>query len=300
MQRWVERPEARWALWAGIIGALAAAGLSTRMILSHGSSTAALGFIMLPLVAAAAAVPIAVWGAALGHVVAHLRGRAHEPKIVFWVALLAALSVPLAAGYTVWQGKSLERAVQETRAMEGTGLERAFQESPFRRDKYFLGALAEHPAARAPLLDAIASLEDPGLFEPMWSLWDVMGENRKGLAVMRLVARHRNAAGATLERLAAHPESGKLITELLANPSIPAPVLARYHDSTDYRAEWGLALNPKTPPAVMDRLARGGNLYARLNLALYNPATPHGVLELLSKDADSMVAQRARERLKRP
>jgi hypothetical protein len=270
------------------------------MILSHQGSGAAFGFILVPLVAAAAAVPVGIWGAALGHVVAHLRGRAHEPKIVFGAALIAALSLPVAVGYTVWQGKSLERAVHETRAMDGTSLERAFHESPFRRDKYFLGALAEHPAARAPLLDAIASLEDPDLFEPMWSLWDVMGENRKGIAVLRLVARHGNAAGATLERLAAHPQSGKLITELLANPNIPAPVLARYHDSTDYRAEWGLALNPKTPPAVMERLARGGNLYARLNLVLYNPATPHEVLEHLSKDGDSMVAQRARERLKRP
>jgi hypothetical protein len=34
-----------------------------------------------------------------------------------------------------------------------------------------------------------------------------MGENRKGLAVMRLVARHPNASGATLERLEAHPQA---------------------------------------------------------------------------------------------
>lgn len=35
----------------------------------------------------AAAVPVGIWGAALGHVVLHLRGQAAEPKIVFWVAL---------------------------------------------------------------------------------------------------------------------------------------------------------------------------------------------------------------------
>lgn len=300
MQRWVERSEARWALWAGIAGALATAVLSTRMILAHGSSTAALGFIMLPLVAALAAVPIAVWGAALGHVVAHLRGRAHEPKMVFWAALVAALSVPLAVGYAVWQGKSLERAVQETRAMDSASLERAFHESPFRRDKYFLGALAEHPAAGAPLLDAIANLEGPELFEPMWSLWDVMGDNRKGLAVMRLVARHRHVSGVTLARLEAHPESAKLITELLANPNLPLPLLGRHFDSTHYLAEWGLALNPNTPPVVMERLARSNNVYARLNLVLYNRATPRELLERLAHDADPMVAQRARERLKRP
>jgi hypothetical protein len=193
MQRWIERPEARWALWAGIVGALATAVLSTKMILSHGASSAALGFLVLPLVAAAAAVPLGIWGAALGHVVLHLRGRAAEPKIVFWAALVAAAALPAAIGHEIWRGNALEDAVAEVRQMTGYDLEVAFQHSPWRRDKYFLGALASHPAASAQLLERIASLEDPALGEPMWSLWDVMGENRKGESVLALAARHRNA-----------------------------------------------------------------------------------------------------------
>jgi hypothetical protein len=98
MQRWVERPEARWAFWAGILGAGATAIVSTPVIVAHGS---VLGFVVLPLIAAVVAVPAAVWGAALGHVVLHLRGRAPEPRIVFWAALVAALSVPAAVAYTV-------------------------------------------------------------------------------------------------------------------------------------------------------------------------------------------------------
>jgi hypothetical protein len=300
MQRWIERPEARWALWTGVAGALATAALSTKMILSHGSSTAGLGFIFLPLVAAAAAVPIGIWGAALGHVVLHLRGRAPEPKIVFWVALVAAASLPIAVGYEIWKGRSLERAVAEVRTMNAAQAQRAFEESPWRRDKYFLAALAEHRAASAVLLERIASVENPDLFEPMWSLWNVMGENRKGLAVMRLVARHPNASGATLARLEAHPQSQELITEILANPNTPQPVLAKHYDDMHYRAEWGLAMNPKTPPAVMERLARSENRYARLNLVLYNKATPRELVERLAKDPDPFVAERARERLKRP
>jgi hypothetical protein len=262
MQRWIERPEARWALWAGIAGAAATAVLGAVMILSHGSSTAGLGFIVLPLVAAAAAVPVAVWGAALGHVVLHLRGRAPEPKIVFWVALVAAASLPATVTYEVWKGKSLESAVSETRRMQARDLERAFAESPWRRDKFFLGALAGNGAASPALLDGIASLEDPALFDAMWSLWDVMGENRKGLAVMRLVARHRNAPAAALERLEGHPQAEELITEVLANPNTPQAVLARHYDDTHYRAEWGLAINPNTPPVVLERLARSDNRYA--------------------------------------
>lgn len=200
MQRWIERSEARWALWAGVAGALAMAALATMMILSHHHSGAAFGFILVPLVAAAAAVPVGLWGAALGHVVAHLRGRAAEPRVVFWVALVAALSLPATVGYEVWKGNALEQAVREARGMDRAALERAFAESPWRRDKYFLGALAQHPAASPALLAGIGALEDPALDEPMWSLWDVMGENRAGESVQALVARHPNAGESARRR----------------------------------------------------------------------------------------------------
>jgi hypothetical protein len=102
MQRWVERPEARWALWSGISAALVMFVVSSVMILADASAMAGFGFIFVPLVAAVAAVPVAVWGAALGHVVLHLQGRAAEPRIVFWVALVAALSMPAVLVYELW------------------------------------------------------------------------------------------------------------------------------------------------------------------------------------------------------
>ena len=102
MQRWVERPEARWALWGGITAAMTMFVVSTVMILADPGATTAFGFIFVPLIAAAAAVPAAVWGAAAGHVVLHLQGRAPEPKIVFWSALVAALSLPAVLAYELW------------------------------------------------------------------------------------------------------------------------------------------------------------------------------------------------------
>ena len=200
MQRWVERPEARWALWAGIAGALATGFLSTRMILAHGSAAAGLGFVLVPLVAAAAAVPVGIWGAALGHVVEHLRGRAPAPKIVLVAALAAAASLPTVVAYEVRQGRALERAVAEVPRMSGAQAEAAFRNSPWRDNKYFLGALAQHPAATPQLLEAIASLEDPALAQPMGSLWDVMGANRKGEPVLALAARHPNATESVRRR----------------------------------------------------------------------------------------------------
>ncbi len=148
--------------------------------------------MLLPLVAATAAVPVGIWGAALGHVLLHLRGRSSEPKLLFWVALAAALSLPAVIGSEIWRGRALEAAVQEVRRMNGVELERAFQDSPFAHDKYFLGALAQHPGASHALLNTIARLDDPALSQRMWSLWDVMGENRSGASVKDLVERHPN------------------------------------------------------------------------------------------------------------
>lgn len=75
-------------------------------------------------------------------------------------------------------------------------------------------------------------------------------------------------------------------------------VLRRWFDSTDYLLEWGLALNPNTPPVVMERLARSENLYARMNLA-YNAATPVAILERFAKDPDDRLARNARLALER-
>jgi len=296
--RWSARPEARWALWAGIAGALAAAALSVKGILSSASSTAALGFLVLPLIAALAAVVTGIWGAALGHVVLYLRGRVGSLRPLLIAAILAAASLPLTIGYEVWRGVALQRAVAETRRMDAAQLEESFAASPWRRDRFVLGAIAQNPNAGAALLGRIAQLEDPDLYEPMGSLWDVMGENRKGLAVMRLVARHPNTSAATLQALEAGPRAGDLIYELLANPNTPAGVLARHAGDTNYLAEWGLALNPNTPAAVMERLSRSSNTYSRMNLT-YNKATPREILERLARDPDPVLARNAQLALER-
>ena len=293
------RPEAPWALWSGIAGALAVAGLSAKAIHSSGSSTAALGYIYLPLVAALAAIPVGLWGLALGHAVLRLRGAVQSPPMVFVAALLVASSLPALVAYEVQRGLRLEAAVREVRAMDVVELDRAYEaDTPFQRDRHFLAALAQHPRASAGLLARIAGRQDPELYEPLGSIWDVMGENRKGLAVMRLVARHPNTDGATLAKLADGPQAGKIITELAANPRTPLAVLQRWFDSSDYRVEWGLALNPKTPQRVMERLSASQNLYTRLNLA-YNGATPREILDRLATDADESVSRTAKQAIER-
>lgn len=104
MTRLAERPEAPWALAAGVIGALGATGLSVRDIFASASGTAPFEIIYVPLVAGLAGMLAGIWGLALGHVVARLRGRVNEPWLAFWVALVAAAGLPLAAAWGAWGG----------------------------------------------------------------------------------------------------------------------------------------------------------------------------------------------------
>jgi hypothetical protein len=94
-----QRPEARWALWAGIAGALAAAVVQAKAILSSADASAAVGFVFVPLVAILVAVAAGIWGLALGHVVARLRGEVNDPWHVF-AAAAAALALGVVAAFS--------------------------------------------------------------------------------------------------------------------------------------------------------------------------------------------------------
>ncbi len=196
------RPEMPWAFRAGVAGALAAAAISVKGILGSETPAAALGYIVLPFVAIAAAVPSGIWGLALGYLVACRRGLRRAVRPVLVMAWIVALAVPAMVSWEVYRGLSLQRAVHALQPMDARALDAAFAASSWNRNKFFLGALAQHAAAGPGLLAAIAVLPDPELHDAMGSAWDVMGANRKGLAVMRLVAAHPNTEAATLQWLA--------------------------------------------------------------------------------------------------
>lgn len=292
------RPDLNWALGAGIAGALAAAAVSVKGIFSSASSTAAIGFVVVPFIAIAAGVLAGVWGLALGTVVGHFRGIRQALRPVLIMALVVAVAVPAALGWELWRGYALQRAVQEVFALPGHQLETAYASSPWNRDKFFLGALAQHKEAGEALLDRIALLPDPELRESMGSLWDVMGENRKGQPVLWLVAANANTAPATLSRMAADPGSDHILGAVLRNPNTPLKAMAPHFASTNYQLEWGLSLNPNVPHEVMERLSRSEDRYTRMNLA-FNKGTPVEILERLAQDPDELLARNAMQALER-
>jgi len=298
MEKLSSRPEAPWALWAGVAGGVVAAAVSVKSIMSSGGSTAAIGFLLVPFIAIAAMLATGLWGLAAGCVWLSLRGARQYALLLLAAAWALALAGPAAVGWEVTRGLALERAVRGVRALDARALDAAFERSPWNRDRFYLGVLVQREDAGPALLDRIAALDDPALYEPLGSLWDVMGENRKGIAVMRLLANHGSVRGETLARLANGPRADVLRHELARNPNTPPKVLERWLDSTDYLVEWGLALNPNTPPAVLERLSRSPNLYTRLNLTL-NAATPAPILERLAKDPDELLARNAGAALQR-
>lgn len=222
--------------------------------------------------------------------------------MVLALAWLVSLGVPAYAGWQVWHGLSLERAVADTTRMDAAALDAAMRESPWRTNRFFIGAIVQNKFASAALLDYLASLPqklpDTDLFEPLGSLWDVKLDNRKGFSAMRLVVRNPNVGAMTLARLADGPRSDAAISDILANPKTPLTVLQRYFDSTDVLIEWGLALNPNLPVAVMERLSESKYLYTRFNLT-YNAATPRVILEKLARDSDPTLATHAEQAIER-
>lgn len=291
------RPEMPWALWAGLAGGTAVTALAWSAILKSTSSTAAIGYLFLPFVFIGGAVFFGIWGLAAGAVVAHLRGVKQAVRPVLIMAWVVVLAVPAALAWNVGYGLMLERAVRDARGMDAAALSESFEQGSFRHDKFYLGALAQHPAARGDLLARIAALPDPELHDGMGSLWDVMGENRKGIAVMRLVAKHPHADPATLKLLSGSPRED-VAAEVLQNPNVPAEILQANLGSSKQLVQWALASNPKTPPAEMARLAKSEDRYVRMNLT-WNTGTPVDILERLAKDADELVginAQRALEK----
>lgn len=292
------RPEARFALIAGIVGGLAAAAISVGAIFESASSTAGIGFVFVPFIMAGAMVFTGVWGLALGCVWNAARGTQSYYRAVLLMAWALTLGVPSYAGWQVSQGIALERAVAEVAGMNAAQLERALDESSWHDNRFFIGALVQNKAAGDSLLDRVARLPDPELYEPMGSLWNVKGENRKGLAVMRLIAYNPNVGAATLEHLAQGPHADKVLHDILRNRKTPMKVLERYFDSTDYLIEWALALNPVTPRAVLERLSNSTNQYTRFNLT-YNEATPPAILQKLAQDPDKTLARNAAQALGR-
>ena len=236
-------------------------------IRSSSGSTAAIGYIFLPFTAFIEAIPFFVFGFCAHYAVVKLRQRA---RIGYLFAAIAATLTALFIGISVYNA-ALWIAVDRVRTMPQAQHEEFLKYSIWRTNKYVLGALLEHPELSAESLYQIAMIPSPDLHQRFGAIPPIMGNNTKGLAVMRLVVLHPNVDERTLIELAKSPDQ-YVQGQVAGNSKTPVEILKHFYTmpSRDYLIDWGLARNPNTPVDILQELAKSSNEYTRRD-ATRNP-----------------------------
>jgi hypothetical protein len=274
----------RHGLIAAAIGFIASAVMSIMSISRSTSSTAAIGYLFVPMTSLMWSVPFFVFGYSVGY----LRKWHAAPVRTIGAAVILAYALSgflFCAGAVVSvEGLYLKSLVNDIKAMNEQELGNAIHKPFFGKNKFVLGAVAQNKNASGELLKEIGMSDDPELYEKMWSLFDVMCENRHGLAVMRLVARNHNVLPETLEHLA-QSSNEYVLGDVAGNEKTSVETLIRLSRRKNYLIDWGLARNPLTPPDILSGLSRSDNEYTRAPAA-QNPGTVLKDLELLASDRE--------------
>jgi hypothetical protein len=185
----------RWALLLGVIAGVAGGVLCATAIGQSTISTAALGFFFdLPIVSFQWALTGGLVGFFAGYLVEER--RMPRPLITFrsFLAGLVLLAVAGLSTVYVVSNLAISWEVHRVKAMDHEDdLQRALHSRFFGANPFVLAEVVQDPAANAAILREIAIRSDPELHEKLWSIFDLMGSNRHGLAVMRLVSRNRTS-----------------------------------------------------------------------------------------------------------
>jgi hypothetical protein len=265
------------------LGALLGAAATVRAILESASSTAALGFFFVPVIALIWAGPTALAGFCAAYMASEWwKGRRFRDArlalagivlLADGTLLLAYLTTNLA---TVWE-------VDRVEAMDRNQLDKVLDSRLFGRNKFVLGAVARNRSASAETLHRIATIPDPELHQRMGGLFPVTGQDRRGLAVMRHVAVHPKVTTETLGVLAGSSDP-YVLGDVARNPKLPEATLVRLAERGDRLIDSGVSWNPRAPPVLLARLAQSPDQYCRSAVAR-NPSTSPADLSRLSHDA---------------
>ena len=265
-------------LGIGIVGAVVTTIMIVLAILRSTSSTAGIGFIFVPIYFAASFVGFFILGYCIGYIKTWVvtTPRIFKPEVGLAIVVGSCLAVFVIA----WSSKGLllTSVVSQIGKEESSQqLLNAFEDSYFKNNKFVLGAIAQNPAASAGLLDGIARLSDPELHKKMQSLFPLLGNNRKGLAVMRLVVRNQNVSASTIEYLASISKDDYVLSDIAVNPKTSDETLKRLETKNNYLIDWGLAQNPRIHPTILTKLLDREKYFTQrttLELLLRNPSAP--------------------------
>lgn len=274
----------RQGIIAAVIGFVVSAAMSIMSISRSTSSTAAIGYLFVPMTSAIWSVPFFVFGISIGYLRKWYGGQARTITATVALAFAVSLALFLAGAVSAVEGIYLKSLVHDIQSMNDQELKNTLDKPFFGRNKFVLGAIAQNKNASGELLNTIGMIDDNALYEKMWSVFDVLGENRHGLAVMRLVARNHNALPETLEHLA-KSSNEYVLGDVAGNEKTSVETLIRLSKRKNYLIDWGLARNPSTPSDILSDLSRSDNEYTRAPAA-QNPGTLLKDLEQLASDLE--------------
>jgi hypothetical protein len=244
------------------------------------SSTAAIGYIFLPLAVLVLCAPWFLVGATAGYGYHALIQKRLKVTLIFLLGVVFSISYITYQVAQHREEKNLVTLVAAIEKMDAAAIDTFLATSDYRANRFALGAVAQNAATSGVALARIAALPQPELHKAMGAVPEIMGENRKGLAVMRLVALHSNVTPDTLSALS-HSPVDYVMGTVAGNPLTPLADLERMFleqrgTSSFYLVEWGLASNPKTPLSIIKQLAQSKNEYTLRRLKS-NPSTPESI-----------------------
>ncbi|MBS0236242.1 MAG: hypothetical protein JSS50_02760 [Proteobacteria bacterium] len=269
-------------VWVTVIFAV----LEVISTLNSTVSTAAIGFMFLPIAAGIVFIAAGFFGFLLGIVIRGVLDRQYGYDLSFFsslclISLLLFYSLPFAVELS-----STYRKVNKINMMNSQELEEAFANLPitsyYGYDIFLIAAIAQNSDASGELLDKIAHLNHPRLDERLGSIIDLTGKNRKGYAAIRLVEMNPNVTLDTLQYLT-DSNNYYVLGDIAGNPRLPEKYLRKLYARSQnhqegYLIEWGLAANPSTPLDILRELSKKANreklfdaLQASLNM---NPNAP--------------------------
>ena len=127
------------------------------------SSTAAIGYIFVPVEASVAAIPFAGVGYAAGSIARAWRTRQRRHLIIASVGAMLTVAYFGYEATSTANDRELAATIVRVESLDAAGLAAFFENDKHRSNRFVLAAIAMHPAVSSETLARIAALDDGSL-----------------------------------------------------------------------------------------------------------------------------------------
>lgn len=249
----------RTGFMVGLIMTVVIISLLIQEIQNSLSSTAAIGYVFLPVTAIFVFLFFGFLGYCLGVVIEKWNER---KTLGFYLSFCVVILAGVYFGTGGIELAMTKHTLNKIKDMNSTQIEQAFYDRPkfsiHGYDVFVIAAIARDLSTSAKVLDQIAHLKDPRFDERLGSLFNLNGANKRGFAINRLIVMNENVAPETLVYLS-DSNNFYVLGDIAMNKKTPREILLKLyerskHNSQGYMIEWGLKSNPNTPGEVRESM----------------------------------------------